>query len=160
MAKSKEPPELPLPPSVFGTGKGGDTVLPFGKLQKPIKGLMPDPSATEPHIYSYSLTNEELIELRSYLNSKPRLKQAEEFEHRARTPELAVGSGSPLDDSPLAMLKDLVHQIECGNINPGAAFVATVEDAPDGGEDYPFYVSRLTRLAVIGMLHELLEDLP
>jgi hypothetical protein len=157
MAKSKEPPELPLPPNF---GKGGDNVLPFGKRRvPPIKGLIPDPSHPPsmapmgPNIHSYHLTDEELIELQSYLQGKPRLEQL-------KVPSEAVGSGPPLDDSPLAMLKDLVHQIEAGNIHPVGAFLATVEYAADGTEYYPFYVSQLNRLSVLGMLHELLEDLP
>jgi hypothetical protein len=160
MAKSKEPPELPLPPSVFGgdgANKGGDNVIPFGKPRKPLRGLIPEPPQrfVPPNIQHYHLTDEELIELRSYLQSKPRLEQL------MKVPAAAVGSGPPLDDSPLAMLKDLVHQIEAGNIHPVAALVATVEFAPqDGGEVYPFYVSQLNRLAVLGMLHELLENLP
>ena|ERR1035437_4673822 len=153
MAKDKEPPELPLPPDFFagdGANKGSDNVTPFGKRPKRLRGLIPDePPLTPavPKILSYRLSDEELIDLRSFLNSRPRLEQLKKEE-------------SPTDDSPLAMLKDLVHQIEVGHIKPVAAFVATVEFAPDGTEHYPFYVTQLPRLAVIGMLHELLEDLP
>lgn len=144
-----DPPELPLPPNF---GKGGDNVIHFGKWPKPVKGFIPElpPMVLSVGlgIHCYHLTDEELIELRSYLSSKPRLKEL-------KVPPV------PLDDSPLAMLKDLVHHIEAGHIHPVAALVVTVEIAPqDGGEIYPFYVSQLNRLAVVGMLHELLENLP
>jgi hypothetical protein len=164
MAKSKEPPELPLPPDFFGgdgPNKGGDNVIPFGKRPPPLKIRLPgDPAPAGDRIKRYHLTDEELLELRSYLNSKPRLKQLAVPGDMTRDAVNAVGSGPPLDDSPLAMLKDLVHQIEAGHIHPQAAIVATVEFAPDGTEQYPFYVARLSRLQVMGLLHELLENLP
>lgn len=64
------------------------------------------------------------------------------------------------EDNPLEMLQWLVHEITVGHIRPEAIFVGTIEYHGDGEEHYPFYVCGMTRLAVKGLIHEYLEDLP
>jgi hypothetical protein len=110
--------------------------------------------------------------MKDYFDPKDRLPLPKNFGHRPNIlpfPRRPEGSRLPAakavppgggEDNPLEMLQWLVQQITLGHIRPEAVFVGTIEYDGDDVEHYPFYVCGMTRLAVKGLIHEYLEDLP
>ena len=110
--------------------------------------------------------------MKEYFDPKDRLGLPPNFGQRdnvipfKRRPEgrrLPAAKAAPPgdgEDNPLEMLKWLVHAIETGHIRPEALFVGSIEYDGDNVEHYPFYVCGMTRLAVKGLIHEYLDDLP
>jgi hypothetical protein len=136
---------LPLPVN-FGTPEP-PTVLPFGKRKEPPPITRADPME-QPGI-DYHLTADE-VPLQAYLNDRTSALLQKDLRGPPVEPE----------DNPLTMLKELIQDIEHGKIHPAAVFVGMIDYKHDGTEDYPFYCTGLSRLALRGLLHEYLENLP
>lgn len=111
-------------------GKPTHTVLPFGK-----RPLPPGRKGA-----SFDLSDDEIRELRAFFQ-KPR-------------------EDDEVEDNPLSMLKAVIRDMETGKINPAAMFIGLIDYKPDGTEDYPAYITGLSRLALRGLLYSYLENLP
>jgi hypothetical protein len=135
-------------PTDFGTS-APPKVLPFGKRKEPPQVSLVPPKEDAP-VIDYHLTGDEVRALQAYLNDRTSALLQKDLRGPPVEPE----------DNPLTMLKQLIQDIEHGKIHPAAVFVGMIDYKHDGTEDYPFYCTGMSRMALRGLLHEYLENLP
>ena len=161
--------KLGLPPD-FGKPKD-PTVIPFGTpggamRQPPTSdsfGRRPVPPSDRleplkeslrpprPEVIDYQLSADEIMALRVYLDDRTTTLLSGDLQGMAGTTD---------EDTPLNMLKVLINDIERGKLHPVSLFIGMIDYKRDGTENYPFYVTGMSRMALRGLLHEYLENLP